>query len=403
MSFEEFLTDIQSATKTEDGAAVADALSLRALPVELDLSFEHDVKNAVKDRTWAEVVTVHLKAKDLLVREDLNDAYEGQVAVVQAVLKGCSAGWERWILPVLYTVCRDLRWIAIESDKQSGKTENLESTAQVLNRAFTACITDRASLDESRKWGTYVLAALLFKIYFRLNKLSLCKNVLRAVDVSELPELEEYGRGEVCTWKYYLGVIAFLNEDYKKAATELTGAFDLCLSTHTVNQTRILTYLIPTNLLLSEPRLPSTALFEAFPELKRLYEPIVDALRLGRLGAYDNALANAETDLVKTRAYLTVERARAVCVRNLLRRTWLLSEKSSRMEINTFAAAVNFSLREAALESGGNPEQIDAEEVECELANQIYRGAMKGYISREKGMVVLSAKDAFPKSANIIV
>jgi len=38
----------------------------------------------------------------------------------------------------------------------------------------------------------------------------------------------------------------------------------------------------------------------------------------------------------------------------------------------------------------------DEEETECLLANMIYKGYMKGYISHEKRMVVLSAKSAFP-------
>jgi len=40
---------------------------------------------------------------------------------------------------------------------------------------------------------------------------------------------------------------------------------------------------------------------------------------------------------------------------------------------------------------------LDREETECFVANMIYRGWMKGYISRERAMVVLSAKEGFPK------
>lgn len=41
--------------------------------------------------------------------------------------------------------------------------------------------------------------------------------------------------------------------------------------------------------------------------------------------------------------------------------------------------------------------ELPVEEVECLLANQIYKGFMKGYISHEKQMVVLSNVNAFPK------
>jgi hypothetical protein len=42
---------------------------------------------------------------------------------------------------------------------------------------------------------------------------------------------------------------------------------------------------------------------------------------------------------------------------------------------------------------------VAVEEAECIIANMIYRGYVKGYISHEKQMVVLAAKDPFPSLA----
>lgn len=42
---------------------------------------------------------------------------------------------------------------------------------------------------------------------------------------------------------------------------------------------------------------------------------------------------------------------------------------------------------------------VEEEEAECLVANMIYKGFMKGYISHEKRMVVLSNTNAFPKLA----
>lgn len=39
---------------------------------------------------------------------------------------------------------------------------------------------------------------------------------------------------------------------------------------------------------------------------------------------------------------------------------------------------------------------LDLDEVECMLANLIYMGLIKGYISHEQRLMVLAAKDAFP-------
>ena len=42
---------------------------------------------------------------------------------------------------------------------------------------------------------------------------------------------------------------------------------------------------------------------------------------------------------------------------------------------------------------------MDRDEVECILANLIYKGLVRGYISHEKATLVLSKKEPFPLSA----
>jgi hypothetical protein len=42
-------------------------------------------------------------------------------------------------------------------------------------------------------------------------------------------------------------------------------------------------------------------------------------------------------------------------------------------------------------------EQADLDEAECITANMIFRGYVRGYISHEKRMLVLAAKNTFPK------
>lgn len=50
----------------------------------------------------------------------------------------------------------------------------------------------------------------------------------------------------------------------------------------------------------------------------------------------------------------------------------------------------------AALLVAGN-EDMSAEEAECLVANMIYKGFMRGYISHEKQMVVIAKTGAFPR------
>ena len=52
----------------------------------------------------------------------------------------------------------------------------------------------------------------------QLNSVNLTKNVLRALDAShaDIPPLENYPKSHFVTFKYYRGVIAFLDENYSE-------------------------------------------------------------------------------------------------------------------------------------------------------------------------------------------
>jgi COP9 signalosome complex subunit 12 len=69
---------------------------------------------------------------------------------------------------------------------------------------------------ESRKWGIYSITNLLFKTYFKLNSISLSKNILKALEAGrgDIPGLEAFPKSHQVTFKYYLGVIQFLEENY---------------------------------------------------------------------------------------------------------------------------------------------------------------------------------------------
>lgn len=281
-------------------------------------------------------------------------------------------------------------------------------------------------MEESRKWGLYYTTNLLFKTYFKLNSIGLSKNILRALSASrtDMPALESFPQPHIVTFKYYVGVIRFLEEDYAQAEENLTSAWHMCHRSATRNIELILSYLIPT-LLLTRQQLPSPRLLSPYPRLGSLFAPLTLAIRKGSLSAFDTAIAEGEHEFVKRRIYLTLERGRDICLRNLLRKVYLAGDldeegkRNTRIYIKDFAAAIRLG------ESGGSREGMDVEmegsagenndEVECLVANMIYKvtpfsttfaphvltfvrhqNLMKGYIARERGIVVLSKNGAFP-------
>ena len=188
-----------------------------------------------------------------------------------------------------------------------------------------------------------------------------------------------------------------------------------CLESLKTDECRlILTYLIPCRLI-TQHVVPKARLLAESPRLERIFGPLVACIRKGDLTGFDKALADGEPEFVKQRIFLTLERSRDIALRNLLRKVFLaggyddLKEgqtekdriRKSRIPIINFATALRL---------GG--QTVEDDEVECLLANQIYKvrfdcllfdssltfleGLMKGYISREHQMVVLNKKGAFP-------
>ncbi len=103
--------------------------------------------------------------------------------------------------------------------------------------------------------------------------------------------------------------------------------------------------------------------------------PLSEHIKKGELHAFDLALQACEDELVKRRIYLTLERGRDIALRNLLRKVFIAggfdeskSEgetpvRRTRVPIPEFAAAISL----------GSQETLDNDEVECLLANMIYK------------------------------
>ncbi len=400
-----YLAQVNKSILARNGHNLAWTLSIMAkgfneLPdYTNDASVERDFGELLHNAAFLDVLVAHYRVAVACRTGNVIEACDLQSNFAQRVLRYI-IGWDIWTLPVLYTACHDIYILASAADKlllsRSERADKLEEAARTINRAFTICITDRAPIESSRKWGTYKIIGFLFKTYFKLNKLALSKNVVRAVRASiDMPLLTSFPRGQIVTFRYYVGIMHFLAENYEEARQELQSAFTLChyasrknqekvFSKPTTNARLILTYLIP-SVILASNRLLQHQCLKTYPRLLNLYGPLIAALQRGDLMQYDRALQKREVEMVGRKLFLAFERARLLVVRSLFRRTFLLMLKSTRIQISTFQRALQFTGSE-----------VEIEEVECMVANTIYNGYMKGYISREKATVVLSKDNPFP-------
>ena len=76
--------------------------------------------------------------------------------------------------------------------------------------------------------------------------------------------------------------------------------------------------------------------------------------------------------------------------RNLFKKVALLM-KTHQIPIDAFLAALRFM----------QVEDIDNDETQCIIANLIYEGRIKGYISHQHQKLVISKQTAFPSLASI--
>ncbi|KAJ5308772.1 hypothetical protein N7508_004151 [Penicillium antarcticum] len=333
-----------------------------------------------------EAVGEILKCEDRHPGASIVAVFNAWKKVANTLIRGYSSSTSlpAWTLPCLYTVGKYLRIFAINADLEAAslgsagfgfsddiagdfeKNAHLENAAQIINRMFTLCLSDRAPIEESRKWGIYQMTNLLFKTYF----------------------------------KYYVGVIHFLDENYVEAEEHLTWAWKMCHKDAFKNRELILTYLIPCHLVTTHT-LPTKELLAPFPRLEQLFRSLSTCIKKGDLVGFDQAMTAGEEQFVKRRIYLPLERGRDIALRNLFRKVFLAGGfeepkdgqpaiRRSRVPVAEFAAALR-----VGTDTNGRS-RVDIDEVECLLSNLIYKGLMKGYIARERGIIVLNKKGAFP-------
>ncbi|TFK55408.1 hypothetical protein OE88DRAFT_1672014, partial [Heliocybe sulcata] len=397
LTFSEYQVQLTQVLSDEDGPGLAYLLRPTS-PHGKDLvkEFRNPTKKSLSyyeggiESPWDEIAIQYVLVVHHVAKKRAAEAFKEHSHLVSLFFRFFTSN-SGWTLPALFAILRDLRDLAFDADLQTNnqKSDCMEEAARIISKAFGNCVTDRTSPPaESRKWGVYYVVGLVLKTYFRVKRISLAKPILRALQANtDIPPLSSYPRSHQVTYRYYVGMLHFLNEDYAQAEKELTLAFYHCHIDAHKNQERISTYLIPLRIL--KGHLPSKDLMGRFPSLDALYAPFIQAIRTGDIKSYDEALDKWERRLTELNLYLNLEKARELCIRGLFRRVWVASQKGTRIPISMFHCSLQISGID-----------VPQEEAECLVANMIYKGFMRGYISHEKQMVVLASANTFPRLAD---
>lgn len=168
------------------------------------------------------------------------------------------------LIPALQSICKSTHVIAVAADQENESHDHakLHNAVTLLQESFSRTINDRkeyhpnAPLSEegSKKVGVLAIVNELFAIYFQLNTLRLCRNLLRPVETRKLHE--QGSMGHLVTYRYYTGRLFLFEDQYEEAEESLDFAFSKCHTNAIHNKKAILRYLIPIKIF--RGRLPSS-------------------------------------------------------------------------------------------------------------------------------------------------
>jgi len=254
-----YMDELARALENHDGEFLAELLGRKHPHIassKLQLPDAQHIAQRFFESPIDEMVSGHLRMVWSVSENDYYEAYLAHVTVVQNFMKAFQAmKEENWALPALHAVCLDLRLLALSADSQrmklgTGKDgEILEKSAEYLMNCFRVCVSDtRAAMENSKKWGMLGIVNQLFKIYFKINKMQLCKPLIRAID--SLAIKDQFPKAHLVTYRFFVGKKAMFDNNYKLADEYLSYAFEHCLKDCTNNKRKTLIYLLPVKMLL---------------------------------------------------------------------------------------------------------------------------------------------------------
>jgi hypothetical protein len=322
-----------------------------------------------------------------------------------------------WTIKAMKRMTRDSRLCAEKADRNSRKVgkkaTRLETCGAQLMQAYR-CSSQTSTRE--KKLAQLKIVNELFKIYFELNALHLCKNLVNAVNLPTfLPFEESFPSSEKVTYHFYVGRLAVFDDDYEGASEHLKYAFERCPKGSSKNKTACLKYLVP--VMLSLGFVPSKKLFAKYKEALKPYEEVCEAVKTGKLGVLEQALERRKARFVREGTYLVFEKLRLYCLRTLFKKTSEIQkefepEKANQVKLEMLSKACKIAASMKSQHGNNanastnnknlNNTDYDLDEVECGISELIHRKFVKGYVSHKNRVVVLSKTDAFPKISDVV-
>ncbi|KAL3702003.1 hypothetical protein R1sor_020025 [Riccia sorocarpa] len=294
--------------------------------------------------------------------------------------------WESaWAMKALHTMVFELRTLAELADREmaaNGKVpDKLKGAGSFLMKVFGAL----AGKGPKRVGALYVTCQL-FKVYFKLGTVHLCRSVIRSIETARVFDFDEFPTRDKVTYMYYTGRLEVFNDNFAQADQKLMYALVHCDPSKEANIRMILKYLVPVKLSLGI--LPNEWLLRKYHIME--YNDIVQALRKGDVRLLRRALQANEDQFLRSGVYLVLEKLELQVYQRLMKKIHLIQKqkdasRAHQIKMDSILKALKWLQVD-----------MDLDEVECIMATLIHKNLMRGYLSHKSKVVVLSKQDPFP-------
>ena len=379
-NLKELLSNIKDALENDDGRAFASLMSLKH-----PYSKQYwDIKFIKAEPPFDMIAFEHIQCSNAYMKRDYESAFQHQCKVVQLFAKMFPTQKEdNWGLPLMSVIIKDLYHLGLKAGGKSGENtvSKLDICADMLMAVFRVCAGDsRTSLEYTKRWGMMTIINLLFKCYFRTNKLHLCKPLIRTIESSNIKD--EYTIADRVTYNYFVGKKYMYENEFKGANKCLSFAFENCHKHSVRNKRRILIYLIPVKVSLGN--MPKLELLRKYNLSE--FEGIVTSVKHGDIRTLNATIEKYSSFFIEEGIYLVLEKLKVIALRNLFKKIYMIINLHQ-LDVSLFQCALNYL----------GMEDVDCDETECILANMIADGYIKGYLSEQHKKMVVSKVNAFPK------
>ncbi|RLN34047.1 hypothetical protein C2845_PM03G33650 [Panicum miliaceum] len=354
----DYLSRVVDAISSSDGAALASLVAVSSAPGSTLLSDAlaafPDFPRLAGDRFphVADLLIPLLRAIHSHSLQRFADAYSSFEKAANAFLQEFR-NWETpWAMEAMHTVALEIRLLAEKADRELATTgknpDKLQAAGSFLMKVFGAL-----AVKGPKRIGALYVTCQLFKIYFRLGTVNLCRSVIRSIETARNFDFEDFPVKDKVTYMYYTGRLEVFNENFLVADQKLTYALMHCNPQSESNLRRILKFLIPVKLSIGV--LPKRTLLERYNLLER-----------GDLRLLRQALDRHEDHHI-------IQKQKEPA-------------KAHQIKLDIVVKALKW------LEI-----DMDVDEVECIMACLIYKNLIKGYFAHKSKVLVLSKQDPFPK------